>query len=474
MSYVLITTAVLILLNVIAMGSIRRLVFLSNATSMQDKAQLIASSLSGLDVFTEENVAQTMSMLSNINSARILVTDPTGKAVYDTQAQEDDSPQTYTLLPEIVQALDGYDVVYCQYSSGAVESHAAVPVMNYELPVGAVYLMEYNTNQGALIASLDENLQRISIVLEGIVIVVSFLFSAAFSRRMNRVLESSRIVRAGDYSHNLSMSGHDELNQLADEFNALTERLQESEQRRREFVSNASHELKTPLASIKLLSDSILQNEMDPETIREFVQDIGNEADRLTRLSAKLLELTRVDAQMEEKREIVDVSQTVQLVLKMLGPQIAQWQLQVQTSLQPGATVLMLEDDLYQILFNLVENGIKYNKIGGSLLLRVQIQQEDVLLWVEDTGVGIPDESMEHIFERFYRVDKARSRKTGGAGLGLSIVHDMVERNYGTISVQHRQPEGTSFCLVFPLFAVQDETLEQLQDKTLPHGEDTP
>lgn len=422
---------------------------------MQDKVQLLASSLSGLDSFSEENVAQTMDMLADLNSTRIVVTDPSGLIVYDTQTGTQTQTQ-YFLLPEVVEALSGNDVFFCQYTGDAVESHATAPVMNYDVPIGAVYLMEYDIAQGELITSLEDNLLQITIVLELVVILSSFLFSSAFSRRMNRILESIRIVRAGDYTHSLDMNGHDELKQLSDEFNKLTARLHDSEQLRRQFVSDASHELKTPLASIKLLSDSILQNQMDAETIREFVGDIGNEADRLTRLSSKLLELTRLDAQVEEKREIVDVSETARGVLKMLRPQMVQKQLKLETSLPEGGTILVMEDDLYQIIFNLVENGIKYNKTGGILGVFVLVGSEDVTLTVEDSGIGIPEESMSHIFERFYRVDKARSRQAGGAGLGLSIVHDMVERNYGTIQALHRSPEGTCFRVVFPLFAVEE------------------
>ena len=455
-TYVLITSVVLLLLNFITAASTRNLVYQSNYTSMQDKVQLLSSSLSGLDSVTEENVTQSMDMLANLNSTRIVVTDPNGLVVYDSLAGEDAAPW-YFLLPEVVDALSGNDVFFCRYTGQAVESHAAAPVMSYDDPIGAVYLMEYDTDQGALITSLEDNLLRISIILEVVVVVASFLFSSAFSRRMNRVLQSIRIVREGDYTHNLEMKGHDELRQLSEEFNQLTARLHEADQRHRQFISDASHELKTPLASIKLLSDSILQNQMDLETTREFVQDIGNEADRLTRLSAKLLELTKLDAQVIDQREIVDVSDTASVVLKMLRPQILQKKLCLQQTLPVGGTILMLEDDLYQIIFNLVENGIKYNHTGGLLAVSVEIGQEQVSLTVSDSGVGIPEESMDHIFERFYRVDKARSRKAGGAGLGLSIVHDMVARNDGRIQVRHRQPEGTQFQVTFPLFAIEED-----------------
>lgn len=449
------TTIALVLLNFITAVSTRNLVYRSNATSMQDKAQLLASSLAGLGELTQERVAQTMEVLADLKSARVVVTESAGQLVYDSCAEGKEALQ-YFLVPEVVEALAGNDVFFCQYTGDAVESHVAAPVMYYDAPMGAVYLMEYDTDQGALIASLEGNLLKITIILELGVIAVSLFFSSAFSRRIKRVLASIRTVRAGDYTHQLHMRGNDEIVQLAAEFNELTNRLHESEQLRRRFVSDASHELKTPLASIKLLSDSILQNEMDAQTIREFVSDIGAEADRLTRLSAKLLELTKLDAQIAQPCTAVNLCNTAKQVLRMLRPQMEQKQICLQTTFTDDAIIAATEDDVYQIILNLVENAIKYNRPGGMVQLCVCSQADVVTLTVEDNGIGIPEDALPHIFERFYRVDKARSRQAGGAGLGLSIVYDMVQRYSGKITVAQRVPTGTCFQVVFPRLVAEE------------------
>ena len=278
---------------------------------------------------------------------------------------------------------------------------------------------------------------------------------------MRRILESVHVIREGDYSHKIMLRGRDELALLGEEFNDLTDRLQESESRRRQFVADASHELKTPLASIKLLSDSILQNDMDQETIREFVGDIGSEADRLTRMSQKLLSLNKMDAGARDDMEIADIGETAARVLRMLEPVAAVDRVTLENKTWTGGTILIMEDDLYQIVFNLVENAIKYNRPGGSVTLRLMRRGEELILTVEDTGVGIPEDAMPHIFDRFYRVDKARSRQAGGSGLGLSIVHDMVGRNYGSIRVESRTEGGTRFIVTFPAFDVEKERGEE-------------
>ena len=247
---------------------------------------------------------------------------------------------------------------------------------------------------------------------------------------------------------------------LGEEFNDLTVKLQTSENKRRQFVSDASHELKTPLASIKLLTDSILQNDMDMNTVREFVEDIGDEAERLNRMTQKLLSLSRIDSQQDGDCEIVYMAPTIERVVHMLNGIAQQSKITIDLHLEGDSPILILEDDLYQIVFNLVENGIKYNVSGGKLTISLLQENDNAILRIADTGVGIPAHAINHIFERFYRVDKARSRKSGGSGLGLAIVRNIVERNQGTIHVESTESVGTVFTLTFPTFDTAEEEAE--------------
>lgn len=455
--YILITSVVLVFLNLYAADTTRNLVFRNKHASLEDKVQLAASALSENRNLVRDRAEQVMNQMGSLNATRILVTDEAGLVIYDTM-EADSAQGRYALLPELVLALEGNDVFYSAYASGSLESRAATPILYGNVLIGAVYLMEYDTDLGGLIYALQQTILVISLVLEVAVILASLVFSEIFSRRMRKIFSFIRIIRGGDYSHKMQIRGRDELAVLAREFNELAERLQASENQRRQFVSDASHELKTPLTSIKLLSDSILQNQMDEGTIREFVGDIGNEADRLTRMSQKLLSLTKMDAGKREKLELVDIGATADKVLRMLTPVARLNDITLENKVPDGATVLMGEDDLYQILFNLAENGIKYNRPGGSLTVDLARRGESYVLSVTDTGVGIPKESIPYIFDRFYRVDKARSRQAGGSGLGLSIVHDMVLRNDGSISVTQVPGGGSCFTVVFPAFDREEET----------------
>ena len=191
--------------------------------------------------------------------------------------------------------------------------------------------------------------------------------------------------------------------------------------------------------------------------MREFVADVGDEAERLNRISQKLLELTRLDTQPAEERSPVAAAPVADRVLRRLTPVARKYRIRLELDAPEDATILATEDDLYQILFNLTENGIKYNLENGSVTLRIRTVSDNVIISVEDTGVGIPDAEKPHVFERFYRVDKARSRKAGGAGLGLSIVSDMVSRNDGSITVTDGPEGGSCFRLSFPSYPQSEE-----------------
>ena len=449
MTYVAITFVVLLFLNIYCSKTCQRLFYQSKDASMVEKCQLASDEISTLDVLSPSTVAGILDQMESLKVTRLIVTDQAGIGLYDSSGS---ALGQYVLLPEISQAILGNDVFSWQYHSGAMVSRAATPIVYYGTVTGCVYMTEYDTEQGALIQLLQYTILQITLILEMVVLFFSLFYSASFSRRMRTIMNSMRIIQKGDYSHKVNVGGNDELTVLGAEFNDLTERLQTSEEKRSRFVSDASHELKTPLASIKLLSDSILQNDMDPETTREFVQDIGNEADRLTRMTGKLLSLAKVDAEAAIENELIYMTPTILRVTRMLEPMAENASVELKLDLKDDSTILILEDDLYQIVFNLMENGIKYNQPGGILTVSLSRQEDTAALTVRDTGVGIPEDAIVHVFERFYRVDKARSRETGGTGLGLAIVRAIIKRNRGEISVESVPGEGSCFTVTFPAF----------------------
>ena len=450
LSYILIIAAVLLLLNTYPLRVSQDLVFRSKEATLESSVSVMVYSLSDLDHLTEENVAQAMAVVEETGMSRILVTDETGRVLYDTR-ETGSAVGEYAFYTEIVQALLGSDVFTSTYQNGAFRSRASSPVLYQSQVIGAVYAYEYDTEQAALLEGLQANLLRLSAVIGVAVLVLSVVLSRVLTRKIGQLLTAIRQVREGAYSHRAEIAGHDEIAQIGQEFNSLTDRLQTTENARRRFVSDASHELKTPLAAIRLLSDSILQTEhMDPATTREFVADIGAEAERLSRITEDLLRLTRRDSGGLEKPVEVEVLPVLEQVMRMMSLVAKEKQVELTYTAEPGCTVLATPDELHQVIYNLTDNAVKYTGAGGAVQVALSRREENVILTVADNGTGIPEEDLPRIFERFYRVDKARSRAAGGTGLGLSIVSDTVKRRGGTVEAANRPEGGSVFTVRWP------------------------
>ena len=365
MSYLAIVSVVLILLNTYPVLASQDLLFGSKRDSLKSQAAVMASALMELELLTSDQVERVMTMLDSSGLTRVVVTDPAGLILYDSTQprekrgetaetapvqEEPEEPQyRYALYQEVVLALGGNDVTCSEFSGQVFRSTAAVPIVYRNMTIGCVYICEEDAVQGALLLNLQKNLRSISLVVAAVTLVMSLFFTQMLSSRFTALLSAIRIVGEGEYGHRLQPSGRDELALLAEEFNQLTDRLQTTEEVRRRFVSDASHELKTPLASIRLLADSILQNEtMDQVTLRDFVSDIGTEADRLTRITEHLLALTRLDSLPAAETFPVDVSAVTRRALSMLAPVADAAGVALGSNLKDKCVVQGTEDDLYR------------------------------------------------------------------------------------------------------------------------------
>ena len=398
----------LLLLNIFPYVSTRDAVYQEKEKAMESQASTLASALAGLERPDEENVAEVLRLLDMQGFERVTVTDRNGAAVYDT---------------------DGGD--------GS----------------GAVFLRENDAERGQILRELKLQIRVISIVIALAALGLAAIYGTTVLGKLRQLSNAIRVVSGGNYKYRVEVSGKDELAELSREFNALTAYLEDTERQRRRFVSDASHELKTPLASIRLLADSIVQTEnMDTDTMREFVSDIGNEAERLQHMTEDLLSLSRMDDDIQIVPEPVDVKKSVLDAIALLRPVAAEKQVTLNAELDDNCLVLATKDNLHHIVFNLLENAVKYNFPEGSVTAKLHAENGNVQLSVEDTGVGIPEDERYNIFGRFYRIDKARSREAGGSGLGLSIVHDAVKAHGGSIAVGANEPRGSVFIVTFPQY----------------------
>lgn len=442
----------LLIINTYPIVAMRDVVYADKEQSMTSTVSVVSSALSGLEQLTAENVVTVIDLLNVSENNHILITNEQKTVIYDTWG-ENLGTNLSAIFDGMSRVFSGKIIFSSTFDTDSFTSEICAPVMVGDNVIGSVYLVEQDTEQADMINGIRNRLTMISLAVGALAVALSMLFSAALTGRIRELAAAVKVVQAGDYTHHIEAKGKDEITELTREFNSMTDILRQNEELHRRFVSDASHELKTPLASIRLLSDSILQSEnIDRETTVEFVEDIGACAERLQHMTEKLLDLSRMDSGVEVVRVPVDLSQVVADSLQMLRPQADSRNVRLQMNISESVVVCAGADDLYQIVFNLVENAIKYNVSGGSVTVTVSREDHSARLQVADTGIGIPEADVPHIFSRFYRVDKARSRQAGGNGLGLSIVRDAVILHGGQIEVGCNVPQGTVFTVTFPIW----------------------
>lgn len=283
--------------------------------------------------------------------------------------------------------------------------------------------------------------------------MLSFLVSRWITRPIGALTTGIEQMAKGDFSSRVRVQGHSEMAQLAETFNLMSEKLENLDHSRNQFVSNASHELKTPLATMKILLESVIyQEDMDPELRREFLQDVNKEIDRLNLVIGDLLTLVHIDShKMKLRREMMPLGESVRDVIRRLAPMAAQRRQEIEVGIHDECEMFADPLKLQQVIYNIIENAVKYTPDGGKVRVTLVRDGRDAVLKIADNGVGIPKEDLPHIFERFYRVDKARSRDTGGTGLGLSIVQQIIRLHGGNIDVQSDAGKGTTFTIELPV-----------------------
>ena len=247
-----------------------------------------------------------------------------------------------------------------------------------------------------------------------------------------------------------------ETEQISQAFNTVYNRMRLLDSSRQEFVSNVSHELKTPMTGMKLMADTLLADENTPaELYREFMEDITKEIDRENKIISDLLSLVKMDKVAAELTITqVNINNLIETVLKRLRPIARRKDVELEFISMREVNASVDEVKISQIITNLVDNAIKYNRDQGWVTVTLDADHQYFSVEVKDSGLGIPEESIEHIYERFYRVDKSHSREIGGTGLGLAITRSAILMHRGTITVESTVGEGSTFTIKIPLIHV--------------------
>lgn len=392
--------------------------------------------------------------LSNIYDGRVMIVNSSFRVVKDTHNLDTGK---FILSKEVFQSYNGTDISKYDPENRYIE--LVTPLIQTDVKTGekrpaGVVLISVSTDSIALnMEYLDTNIFVVQLILSILVVLLSVFFAVQMVNPLKKMSRKIEEIQNGYGDDALDIHNYTETIEICEKFNALLGRMKVLDESRQEFVSNVSHELKTPLTSMKVLADSINSMGDAPiELYKEFMGDIGNEIERENKIINDLLSLVKMDKSAADLNITnLNVNELLEQILKRLQP-IAEKQ-QVELILESFRPVMADVDEVKITLAftNLIENGIKYNKPGGQVRVSLNADHQYLYMKVQDTGIGMPESSLEHIFERFYRVDKSHSREIGGTGLGLAIARSAVLMHRGQIKVFSTEGEGTTFDVRIPL-----------------------
>ena len=421
--------------------------------TVQDQSEILCNLIikeNYLNDTGSQTVNTKLEMFADLYNGRVLLADRDFKIVGDTFHTEEGK----TLLSSLaVKCFKGEKASNFDLKSKVLE--IAVPVQSPDVQqIQGVMLMTISTIEiGDMMAELEQK----GMMLIGIIVVLSiflsWLLSTILVKPLARVTKAIEDLTDGMQDDAISVPDYTETELITDAFNKMVNRMKILDESRQEFVSNVSHELKTPLTSMKVLADSLVGQQGVPEELyQEFMGDITAEIDRENKIITDLLSLVKMDKKAADLNIThMDINQLLEDILKRLRPIADKRNIDlILDCFRP------VEADVDEVKFtlaisNLVENGIKYNVDDGWVRVSLDADHKYFYVTVADSGMGIPEDSIERIFERFNRVDKSQSKEIGGTGLGLAITRSAIAMHHGAIKVFSKEGEGTTFSVRIPL-----------------------
>lgn len=390
------------------------------------------------------------SMLTNIYGGRILIINKDFKVIKDTY---DLDKGKYMVSQEVIECFEGQETSQYDKKNNYIEMTVGIQDPETKELRGVMLVSVSTMEIKSSMDILEQKGLLLLLLIMLIVFVLGYFLSGYLVKPFQKVTRSIEDLTGGYLEESISVPDYLETELITDAFNKMLGRVKTLDESRQEFVSNVSHELKTPLTSMKVLADSLNGQENVPvELYQEFMQDITEEIDRENKIITDLLSLVKLDKKAADLNiEMVNINELLELVLKRLKPIAAKAGVElIMDSFRP-VNAEIDETKLTLAFSNLVENAIKYNKPEGWVRVSLNADHKYFYVTVADSGIGIPEESVSQIFERFYRVDKSHSREIGGTGLGLAITRSAIVMHRGAIKVYSKENEGTTFSVRIPL-----------------------
>lgn len=457
LTYLIIILLSVTVLRIYVLSAMADCLYNENKVSVMTKINIIATDIASVpDSDIAKALDDDVAQLAIGKDNRIIVTNTDAVVVYDNTINlYANSLGKVRLSPMILSALCGestYQKVECE---NEVNTAGSVPIMKNGLVSGVVYMENSADEIAGMLADTRRSINYLTVLLCAVAVFLSLIFAGIFTSPIEKLINKIKAQSAGK-KVKIDVASGGEIGELVKSFNELIEELDALEEKRAAFVSNASHELKTPLSSIKLICDSLIASgpKAPEEMTREFLMDMNQEVDRLTAIINDLLDLTRMDASAyDDKRTFVtgNLKDVVRGVVESLSGIAAKNGVELTFEGQNDVFVLMEENKLWEAIYNITDNAVKYTPRGGKVALFQEKDINSAIITISDTGIGIAKDEIGKIFDRFYRVDKARSRETGGTGLGLSIALSAVEMHGGHIDVESEEGKGSIFRIYLPL-----------------------
>ena len=421
--------------------------------TVQTKCDMLANRISTEGFrFSDTNITleNEVEQYASIMEGRVMIVEQTFRIVKDTYGIEENR---YLLTEDVLRAMTGEINTPHRLQNQYLETFYPIMDANNKKSVGVICAIASCQDIIDMEKYMQERRSTVTMLLCTILLVVSYLFSALLTKDYKKFNKNVHYIADGHTDERLEEIGYSEMRQTARTVNEILEKTQMLEDSRQEFVSNVSHELKTPITSIKVLAESLLmQPEAEAALYREFLGDIVEEIDRENTIINDLLSLVKMDKKNAKLNiETVNINDLIESIIKRLNPIAAKRNIEIGFEPFRPVTAEIDQVKLTLAMSNLIENAIKYNKDNGWVHVYLNADHKYFYFKVEDSGEGISEEHQEQIFERFYRVDKARSRETGGTGLGLAITREVALLHKGAIKVHSVPDEGTTFTMRIPL-----------------------
>lgn len=392
-----------------------------------------------------------ISRIADIYGGRIVIVNSSLNIVKDTYSLEEGK---YLISEEVIRCMNSSEESFIQ-NDETNYLNMTYPITHKETKevTGAIVLSFSTMDIQTIRDSMEQRALLFTIILAVLIVVFSIYFSGILSKPLTMVVNSIDHMSETYMDETVSIKGYNEIERISDSFNHMLNRMQKLENSRQEFVSNVSHELKTPITSIKVLADSLLmQEDTPPELYREFLVDITDEIERENKIINDLLSLVKLDKTAGDMNIApININELLEQILKRLTPIATKQNIEIIYESFRPVIAEVDEVKLSLAISNLIENAIKYNVEDGWVRVSLNADHKYFYIKVADCGIGIPEDAQDFIFERFYRVDKARSRETGGTGLGLAITKSVIQMHRGAIKVYSKEGEGTTFNVRIPL-----------------------